>query len=90
MKPVYIKNCDKKGRPDNAKTINNERGIEGLDLPTNCSNRIAIQYGGLDTVIDDPKPKLDFGFGFSNIFLYWIWIGLTIKNWIEQKPDNNT
>jgi hypothetical protein len=31
--------------------------------------------------------KSGFGFGFTIIFLCWIWIGLTIqKNWIEQKP----
>jgi len=31
--------------------------------------------------------KSGFGFGFSIIYLDWIWIGLTIqKNWIEQYP----
>ena len=35
----------------------------------------------------DCQSILKSGFGFSIIFLCWIWIGLTIqKNWIEQKP----
>ena len=37
----------------------------------------------------DCQSILKSGFGFSIIFLRWIWIGLTIqKNWIEQYPGN--